>query len=94
MAKSEAILNSSIDKQEEGICCYFPFSRRHGELSPLKGRTRFFWWNRQAQAQARIDWKQMTDLPVYSTYDAIEKVGWYAIGCKDEDALCQTQSID
>jgi len=55
------------------------------------------------QGRDRIDWKLLTDLPVHSRRDAIEKLEWYAqrwkietfhkilkSGCKAEDAKLRT----
>lgn len=57
------------------------------------------------QGRARIDWKLITDLPVRSKKDAVEKLNWYAMrwkievfhkilksGCKAEDSKLRTAS--
>ena len=55
------------------------------------------------EGRAAIDWKLITDLPVHSPEDAIEKLGWYAqrwkielfhkilkSGCRAEEARLRT----
>ena len=57
----------------------------------------------EPEHRPRIDWKLITDLPVYSRDDAVEKLGWYAMrwkietyhkilksGCRAEDARLRT----
>lgn len=57
----------------------------------------------EPQNRPRIDWKLITDLPVQSTADAIEKLHWYAMrwkievfhkilksGCRAEEARLRT----
>lgn len=57
----------------------------------------------QPKGRSRIDWKLITDLPVLSVADAIEKLRWYAMrwkievfhkilksGCRAEDARLRT----
>ncbi|MEY9393625.1 hypothetical protein ABIF93_011946, partial [Bradyrhizobium japonicum] len=55
------------------------------------------------QRRKKIEWKLLTDLPVQSRTDAIEKIEWYALrrkievfhkilksGCKAEDSKLRT----
>lgn len=57
----------------------------------------------EPEHRPRIDWKLITDLPVHSHDDAVEKLGWYAMrwkietyhkilksGCRAEDARLRT----
>jgi len=57
----------------------------------------------EPEHRPRIDWKLITDLPVHSHDDAVEKLGWYAMrwkietfhkilksGCKAEEARLRT----
>jgi hypothetical protein len=57
----------------------------------------------EPEHRPRIDWKLITDLPVHSREDAIEKLGWYAMrwkietfhkilksGCRAEEARLRT----
>lgn len=73
---------------------------------PARGLTVIYAQERkEPQNRPRIAWKLITDLPVQSTADAIEKLYWYAMrwkievfhmilksGCRAEEAKLRTPS--